>query len=135
MKFGEKVRQLRNERGLSQTVLGQRCNLSLRTIRNYEIDGRYPKQREVYAKLAAALGCDVNYLLSEDEEFLMRAKHTYEYQGTMYAEELIANIFALFARSDLSEDAKDGVMRALQEAYWTAKKQNKKSTHRRNIKK
>ena len=60
MKFGEKVRRLRNEKGLSQTELGKLCGLSLRTIRNYEVDGRYPKQREVYSKLAAALGCDVD---------------------------------------------------------------------------
>ena len=46
MKFGEKVRLLRNEKKLSQTELGKVCGLSLRTIRNYEVDGRYPKQRE-----------------------------------------------------------------------------------------
>lgn len=69
MKFGEKVRILRNERKMSQTELGKMCGLSLRTIRNYKVDGRYPKQREVYVKLAAALKCEVNFLLSENEEF------------------------------------------------------------------
>ena len=125
MKFGEKVRRLRNEKGLSQTELGKLCGLSLRTIRNYEVDGRYPKQREVYSKLAAALGCDVNYLLSENEEFVLQAKQTYGYQGAGDAEELIADISALFAGGELSEDAKDGVMRALQDAYWMAKEKNR----------
>lgn len=125
MKFGEKVRRLRNEKGLSQTELGNLCGLSLRTIRNYEVDGRYPKQREVYSKLAAALGCDVNYLLSEDEEFVLQAKQTYGYQVARDAEELIADISALFAGGELSEDAKDGVMRALQDAYWIAKEKNR----------
>ena len=125
MKFGEKVRRLRNEKGLSQTELGKLCGLSLRTIRNYEVDGRYPKQREVYSKLAAVLGCDVNYLLSEDEEFVLQAKQTYGYQGAKDAEELIADISALFAGGELSEDAKDGVMRALQDAYWMAKEKNR----------
>ena len=125
MKFGEKVRRLRNEKGLSQTELGNLCGLSLRTIRNYEVDGRYPKQREVYSKLAAALGCDVNYLLSENEEFVLQAKQTYGYQGARDAEELIADISALFAGGELSEDAKDGVMRALQDAYWMAKEKNR----------
>ena len=32
MKFGEKVRLLRNEKKLSQTELGKMCGLSLRTI-------------------------------------------------------------------------------------------------------
>ena len=125
MKFGEKVRLLRNEKKLSQTELGKMCGLSLRTIRNYEVDGRYPKQREVYSKLAAALGCDVNYLLSENEEFVLQAKQTYGYQGARDAEELIADISALFAGGELSEDAKDGVMRALQDAYWMAKEKNR----------
>ena len=125
MKFGEKVRRLRNEKGLSQPELGKLCGLSLRTIRNYEVDGRYPKQREVYSKLAAALGCDVNYLLSENEEVVLQAKQTYGYQGARDAEELIADISALFAGGELSEDAKDGVMRALQDAYWMAKEKNR----------
>ena len=125
MKFGEKVRLLRNEKKLSQTELGKMCGLSLRTIRNYEVDGRYPKQREVYSKLAAALGCDVNYLLSENEEFVLQATQTYGYQGARDAEELIADISALFAGGELSEDAKDGVMRALQDAYWMAKEKNR----------
>ena len=81
MKFGEKVRLLRNEKKLSQTELGKICGLSLRTIRNYEVDGRYPKQREVYAKLAAALGCEINFLLSEDEEFVLQAQQNYGYKG------------------------------------------------------
>lgn len=81
MKFGEKVRLLRNEKKLSQTELGKMCGLSLRTIRNYEVDGRYPKQREVYAKLATALGCEINFLLSEDEEFVLQAQQSYGYKG------------------------------------------------------
>ncbi len=97
MKFGEKVRLLRNEKKLSQTELGKMCGLSLRTIRNYEVDGRYPKQREVYTKLAAALGCEVNFLLAEDEEFVLQAQQTYGYKGARDAEELVAGVSALFA--------------------------------------
>ena len=123
MKFGEKVRLLRNEKKLSQTELGKMCGLSLRTIRNYEVDGRYPKQREVYTKLAAALGCEVNFLLSEDEEFVLQAQQSYGYKGARDAEELGAS--ALFAGGELSENDKDAVMRALQDAYWMAKERNK----------
>ena len=116
MKFGEKVRLLRNEKKLSQTELGKMCGLSLRTIRNYEVDGRYPKQREVYAKLATALGCEINFLLSEDEEFVLQAQQSYGYKGAKDAEELVA---------DVSANDKDAVMRALQDAYRMAKERNK----------
>lgn len=125
MKFGEKVRKLRKEKKMSQTELGKLCGLSLRTIRNYEVDGRYPKQRAVYAKLAEALGCDVNYLLFEDEEFVLQAQQTYGYKGARQAEELVADISALFAGGEMQEEEKDAVMRALQEAYWIAKEKNK----------
>ena len=125
MKFGEKVRLLRNEKKLSQTELGKMCGLSLRTIRNYEVDGRYPKQREVYAKLAAALGCEINFLLSEDEELVLQAQQNYGYKGARNAEELVASVSALFAGGELSENDKDAVMRALQDAYWMAKERNK----------
>ena len=125
MKFGEKVRLLRNEKKLSQTELGKMCGLSLRTIRNYEVDGRYPKQREVYAKLATALGCEINFLHSEDEEFVLQAQQSYGYKGAKDAEELVAEVSALFAGGELSENDKDAVMRALQDAYWMAKERNK----------
>lgn len=126
MKFGEKVRLLRIENKLSQTDLGKLCGLSLRTIRNYEVNGRYPKQREVYTKLAAALGCKVNYLLSENEEFTLQAQQADGYKGVRDAEEVIADVSALFAGEQLSEQDKDAVMRALQDAYWMAKERNKK---------
>lgn len=101
------------------------CGLSLRTIRNYEVDGRYPKQREVYAKLAAALECEVNFLLSEDEGFVLQSQQTYGYKGTKAVEELVADVSALFASGELSENDKDAMMRALQDAYWMAKERNK----------
>lgn len=125
MKFGEKVRILRNERKMSQTELGKMCGLSLRTIRNYEVDGRYPKQREVYAKLAAALKCEVNFLLSENEGFSLQAQQKTGYKGTKDVEELIADVSAFFTSGELSEKDKDSLMHALQEAYWMAKKRGK----------
>ena len=52
MKFGEKLRELRKQKHLSQTELGAAIGVSLRTLRGWEVEGRYPKQRELYAKLA-----------------------------------------------------------------------------------
>lgn len=125
MKFGEKVRLLRNEKKLSQTELAKKCGLSLRTIRNYEVEGRYPKQRKVYTKLATALGCEVNFLLSEDENFVLQAQQNCSCKGTMDAAELVAGVSALFADGELSENDKDALMRALQDAYWMSKERNK----------
>ena len=55
MKFGEKLRELRKQKHLSQTELGAAVGVSLRTLRGWEVEGRYPRQRELYAKLAEVL--------------------------------------------------------------------------------
>ena len=70
MKFGEKLKYLRTEKKLTQADLAKAVGVSLRTYASYEQEGRYPRKRELYGKLAEQLGCDTNYLLTEDEEFV-----------------------------------------------------------------
>ena len=53
MTFGEKVKNLRKNKGLSQTQLADAVGVSLRTVRGWEIEGRYPKKHEdVYKRQA-----------------------------------------------------------------------------------
>ena len=42
--FGDKIRKLRKEKKMTQQKLGAMVGVSYRTIRAWEIDGRYPKQ-------------------------------------------------------------------------------------------
>ena len=65
MTFGEKVRSLRKEKKMSQQELASMVGVSYRTIRSWEVEGRFPKQNVLYQKLADALQCDVSYLMSE----------------------------------------------------------------------
>ncbi len=124
MKFGEKVKKSRTGAGLSQEDLAKKIGVSLRTITNYEVQNRYPKKREVYAKLAEVLGVDINYLMTEDEDFVVDASAKYGARGAKQAEQLISEVHSLFAGGELSEADKDGVMKALQQAYWECKEEN-----------
>lgn len=124
MKFGEKVKKSRTDAGLSQEDLAKKIGVSLRTITNYEVQNRYPKKREVYAKLAEVLGVDINYLMTEDEDFVVDASAKYGARGAKQAEQLIFEVHGLFAGGELSEADKDGVMKALQQAYWECKEEN-----------
>ena len=63
MTFGEKVRSLRKEKKMSQQELASMVGVSYRTIRSWEVEGRFPKQNVLYQKLADALQCDVSYLI------------------------------------------------------------------------
>ena len=126
MTFAEKIRELRNKKGLSQTELGKAVGVSLRTVRNWELEGRYPKQRDLYSKLAEVLGCDINYLMTEDAAFIARAEEDYGNQGLEGAQKIMAQVNSLFTGGSLAEEDMDAFVLAVQQAYIDAKK--KKST-------
>lgn len=126
MKFSEKVKNMRKELGLSQEALAEKINVSKRTVQNYETADMYPKSREIYGKLAEVFGVSVNYLLTEDEQFIAEAAVRYGSAGVLDAKKLVNNISALFAGGSLPQEDKDAVMRAITDAYWTAKENNKK---------
>ena len=130
MKFGEKLRKLRTEKSLTQDEVSKAIGVSRRTYVSYEQDGRYPRKREVYAKLADVFKCDVNYLMTEDEEFVTSAAEQYGSRGKRQAEELVEELSGMFAGGDLSEADKDSVFQALQRAYVLCKEDNKKYTRK-----
>ena len=125
MKFGEKLRELRKQKHLSQTELGAAIGVSLRTLRGWEVEGRYPKQRELYAKLAEVLECDVDYLLTEKEAFITDSADRFGYRGERDARALVEDLTGLFAGGQMAEEDMDALMLAVQEAYVEAKRRNR----------
>ena len=125
MKFGEKLRELRKQKHLSQTELGAAVGVSLRTLRGWEVEGRYPKQRELYAKLAEVLACDVDYLLTEKEAFITNSAERFGYRGERDAKALVEDLTGLFAGGQMAEEDMDALMLAVQEAYVEAKRRNR----------
>lgn len=67
MKLGEKIKKLRQLRGLTQKELAKRAGLSELSIVLYEKGNRRPRV-DVIAKIAKALDVSVEYLLSEKED-------------------------------------------------------------------
>ena len=128
MKFGEKLKKLRTEKGLKQAEVATAVGVSRRTYISYEQEGRYPRKRDVYAKLAETLECDINYLISEEEEFVMGVGEQYGSRGKRQDEELVAELSGMFAGGELSDKDMDAVMIALQKAYFDCKEDNKKYT-------
>jgi transcriptional regulator with XRE-family HTH domain len=57
MRLAEKLKELRNRAGLSQSELARASGLSLAAIQDYEQDRREPRFPSL-VKLAAALGTD-----------------------------------------------------------------------------
>lgn len=124
MKFAEKVRAERLNMGYTQKQLAEIAHVALRTIISYEKGESYPRKRETYAALAKALNVDTNYLLTEDEEFVVGAAEKYGTRGALQAQAIIDGFSGLCAGGTLSEEDKDAVMKALQDIYWESKARN-----------
>jgi len=128
MKLCEKIRDARKNVGLKQEDFAKAIGVSLRTVTNYETGERHPKKRETYYKMAEVLKVDVNYLLTEDEEFILQAEAKYGTRGARQAKALSAEVSAIFAGGELADEDLDEMMRGIQEAYWIAKEKNRKYT-------
>ena len=59
MKFGEKIKELRTENKMSKTELGKAVGVYLSTFRGCEVEGRYPRHKELYYNRAEIEGCDI----------------------------------------------------------------------------
>lgn len=128
MDFGEKIQNLRKEKHLSQTRLAKEVGVSLRTIRGWEVEGRFPKQRDLYQKLADALSCDIAYLMSREESFITESAEQYGNRGAMQAQHILEQAAAMFAGGSLSDEDKTAFMDEIQALYLDSKKRAKKFT-------
>ena len=135
MIFGEKIKAERKKLGLTQIELGERIGVTNRVITSYENGKSFPRTREAYKKIADALNVNVNYLLSDDDAFVMEAKEQFGYRGKKGAEKLLAEVTGLFAGGEMAEEDMDELMLGIQEAYVEAKKRNKKYTPKKYQKK
>ena len=131
MKFCDNVKKERRAKGLTQQQFADMLGVSLRTITNYEKGESYPKQREIYGKMAEILGVDINYLLTENEEFYINANEKYGATGAQQAKALMQEATGLFAGGELDQDDMDEMMKAIQDAYWIAKEKNRKYVSKR----
>jgi hypothetical protein len=66
--------------------------------------------------------------LSSADVYTLTAQEKGGARAARDIEELVSEVTGLFAGGQLSEDALEGAMRALNDAYWQAKEKNKKYT-------
>ena len=81
---------------------------------------------KIKAELAKALDVNVNYLLTQENEFILGAGEQYGYRGRKGAQVLVGELTGLFSGGDLAEEDMDELMLAIQKAYVIAKENNRK---------
>ncbi len=121
MRFCDKLKQARAAQNMTQAALADIIGVSTRTIQNYEMGKMYPKQTQIYARLASVFSVPVEYLLNDEDYLLMEAQERGGAEAMEDVDRLISRVSGLFAGGTLSEEDKDKVMRALTMAYWRSK--------------
>jgi transcriptional regulator with XRE-family HTH domain len=104
MKFGDKLRGQRKKNNIKPDDIAAAIGVTKWTLSNYERGVSHPKDRSIYFKLADFFKVDVNYFLTEDEEFLTEVAENYGKRGLAQAEALLEQAAAMFAGGELSED-------------------------------
>lgn len=130
MVFKERLKEKRTEANLTQVELAEKAGVTARTIQNYELGSRKPSNMVTIQKIADALNTTTEYLLGSSGTYVVEA---HEKGGAKAAkdtakdiEELVSEVTGMFAGGELSEDAIEGAYKALTDAYWIAKENNKK---------
>lgn len=130
--FAEKVFDARTELGFSQTQLGEKVGVSLRSILAYEKGEKTPRPSTVL-KLARELNVSVKFLTDdtcenplediEKDGYIEEAREKYGSKGARDLDTLISENCALFAGGELTTEEKDVFFEALTKAYIACKEE------------
>lgn len=128
--LGEKIRENRLRRNLTQAELANEAELTIRTVSKYETDAVMPKGRNLY-RLASALGVSVAYLTHpeiedptyglDEEVYLDAAREKYGKKGQDEMEKLLTGVRAMFAGGEIPQENKDQFFQAVMQAYLACK--------------
>lgn len=128
MVFRDRLKEKRLAVGMTQADLAEKAGVSARTIQNYEMGTRKPRNLEVIQKIAEVLQTTPDYLLGSSGAYVVAAQEKGGAKAARDIEALVSEVTGLFAGGELSEASMDGAIKALNDAYWIAKEKNRKYT-------
>ena len=134
MNFGEKIKNYRMENDYTQDEFAKLIGVSKRTLLLYEQAKRFPKQKEVYEKIAELMNCNYNFLMGEEDLFLEEVSNRYGTEEVAKVRALAEGVSSMFAGGTLPEEDIESAFQAITQAYWKAKDMNKKFGKRKNDK-
>ena len=124
MNFGEKLRQLRDGRGMTQVETARKLQVSLRAYQNYESGKIYPKNSVIYQRIAALFGVLVDSLMDEKDLFLAEAQEKYGSRGREQARRIVEATEALYAGGALTEEDEEAFYQHMSSIFIKAKVRN-----------
>jgi transcriptional regulator with XRE-family HTH domain len=131
MLFGDRLKKLREDAGLTQAEFGPMIGVSDRVIGYYESNDRFPKKPETLQKISEVFNVSIDFLLGNDGAFVQSSVSQFGYTGGRQAKEVLNDVQTLFAGGQLPEEDQEEFFRLITEMYFEAKKNNKKYGRKR----
>ena len=131
MKFNERLKKFREDKSLTQVQLSDLTGISARMSQKYEAGTARPRL-DAAEKIAKALNITTDELLGNADMLVAQAAEKYGARGAKQAKQLTEEVTGLFAGGDMAEEDMDLMMKAIQDAYWIAKQNNKKFTPKKH---
>ena len=125
MTFGEKIKLERTKRGMVQKEFAKLIQVSTRMISVYENGKSFPRTRADYARIAEILGISVDYLLTENEEFIMNIGSEFGSRGAKGAQKILDQINYTYTNGEIDEDDLEILTQGIQEIYWKVRQKNR----------
>ena len=105
MTFGERLRTLRTEAGLSQEDLGRSIGVSARVVGYYETDDRFPKTQQILVDIAKTFQVSLDYLLDNPVRHESSCPSRFCYMKSMNSEyRAKVNQYIMFLRWQIRRD-------------------------------
>lgn len=136
MQFGDRLKELRLSKKLTQKELGDIFNISDRVIGYYESNNRFPKDQDTLINIANYFNVSVDYLLGKssnpeltvEEEIDVAKKFEELKQSLENTDEL------MFHGEILDEETRELLLASLQQTILTSKIISKKREKNKNNK-
>ena len=129
--IGYNIKKHRKSHHLTQEQLGKRIGKTTSSIQKYEAGTARPRL-DAAEKIAKALNITTDELLGNADMLVAQAAEKYGARGAKQAKQLTEEVTGLFAGGDMAEEDMDLMMKAIQDAYWIAKQNNKKFTPKKH---
>ena len=127
MKFGDRLKQYREDKGLTQAELGNKSGISSRMIQRYEA-GRSRPRWDAAEKIAQTLEVPVADLLGQSGMLVAEAADKGGAKSAREMSKLVEEVVGMFAGGTLPKEDRDAYMAAISKAYFESNEENKKYT-------
>ncbi|MDA8226879.1 MAG: helix-turn-helix domain-containing protein [Desulfitobacterium hafniense] len=123
MLFGDRLRTMREGKGLTQDELGKLIGVSDRVVGYYEANVRFPKNPDTLRRISQVFSVSVDYLLGIELGSEHKTEGYFLSDAGRKAKELLRDVQDIFNSEQLSEKDKVEFFRLISEMYFGARKE------------